>query len=468
MLLHLYNALWQLARPLLLRKLRRRGAVEPLYLHAVHQRFANYTPAERAQAQSHAGQWVWVHAVSLGETRAAAILLHALRARQPGLHVLLTHGTATGWQEGQKLLQPGDMQVWLPWDAHGAVQRFVQTFRPRVGLVMETEVWPQLLRACQQHGVPVALVNARLSAKTLRQSLRLKRLAAQSYGSLAVAYAQTAADADGLRQLGVQHTTVTGNLKFDATPDPALLQQGRTMRQRWQQHEAVPRPLAMLASSREGEEQLWLDALRQLPAAQQQAAHAIQWLIVPRHPQRFDEVAALLSRAGRQIKKRSNDAACGSISACDARLAGSKACASSSTSQALGPAPSVWLGDSIGEMPLYYAMADVVLMGGSFAPLGGQNLIEACACGCPVLLGRHTFNFAQASTQAIAAGAALRCADMADAVAHAAQLLLPSHPDGVRQRHGMQQAAVQFSQTHRGAAERVVADLQARGWLHGL
>ena len=454
MLLVLYNALWHLARPLLLRKLRRRGVAEPLYVHAVHQRFARYTPAEQAHAQSHAGQWVWVHAVSLGETRAAAILVNALRAARPQVRLLLTHGTATGWQEGQKLLQQGDMQVWLPWDSRAAVQRFVQTFRPRLGLIMETEIWPQLLRACQQHGVPVALVNARVSAKTLRQSLRFKSLATRAYGSLAVAYAQTAADADGLRQLGVQHSTVTGNLKFDATPDPALLQQGRAMRQRWQPHQPAPRPVAMLASSREGEEQLWLDALRQLSAAQQQAAHAIQWLIVPRHPQRFDEVAALLAHAGWQVKKRSNDAACGSISACETRLAGSQACVPS--------ASTVWLGDSIGEMPLYYAMADVVLMGGSFAPLGGQNLIEACACGCPVLLGPHTFNFAQASTQAIAAGAALRCADMADAVAQAAHLLLPTQPHAENPLQAMQQAAVQFSQTHRGAAQRVVADLLAR------
>ena len=203
MILALYNLLWQLARPLLLRKLSRRGQAEPLYLHAVHQRFARYTDQERQQAQTHAGQWVWLHAVSLGETRAADILLQALRAVQPGMRLLLTHGTATGRQAGQKLLREGDMQVWLPWDERGAVQRFVQTFRPRLGLIMETEIWPQLLQACGQQEVPVVLVNARLSEKTLRQWQRLPQLARQSYGRLSVAYAQTAQDAQRLQTLGV-------------------------------------------------------------------------------------------------------------------------------------------------------------------------------------------------------------------------------------------------------------------------
>ena len=258
MLLSASNLLLWLARPLLRRKLRRRGALEPLYLHATHQRFANYTAQELAQAGAHAGQWVWIHAVSLGETRAAAILLQALRQACPEMRLLLTHGTATGWQEGQKLLHAGDMQVWLPWDERRNAQRFVRTFRPRLGLIMETEIWPQLLLACQQHNTPVALANARMSAKTLRQSLRFKRLAAKIYGSLSATYAQSEADAQRLRTLQARAVQVTGNLKFDATPDPTLLQQGRHLRGLWQQADASPRPVAMLASSRDGEEQLLL------------------------------------------------------------------------------------------------------------------------------------------------------------------------------------------------------------------
>ncbi|MDO4795348.1 MAG: 3-deoxy-D-manno-octulosonic acid transferase [Brachymonas sp.] len=481
MLLALYNLLFWLAQPLLRRKLRRRSAAEPLYLHAVHQRFARYTPQEQQQAQSHAGQWLWVHAVSLGETRAAAILIQALRQMQPDLRLLLTHGTATGWQTGSTLLRDGDMQVWLPWDERGAVQRFVQTFRPRAGLVMETEIWPQLLQACRQHAVPVALVNARLSEKTLRQWQRLPRLARQAYDSLAVAYAQTAADAQRLHTLGAPVVQISGNLKFDATPDAQLLQQGRALRQHWQAqamqktaHAAPPRPVALLASSREGEEALWLQALQALPAAQRQA---LQWLIVPRHPQRFDAVAQLLQDAGLQVQRRSQ------IGPNDASTSPSPA-----TDQ-VSAHTTIWLGDSLGEMPMYYAAADLALMGGSFEKLGGQNLIEACACGCPVLLGPHTFNFAQASEQAIAAGAALRCADMANALQQALALLLPASlatagtvadaasADAAKatsapaETHAtptlaaMRQAAVAFSQAHQGAAVRIAADVQQRGWL---
>ena len=442
MILALYNLLWQLARPLLLRKLSRRGQAEQLYLHAVHQRFARYTDQERQQAQTHAGQWVWLHAVSLGETRAADILLQALRAVQPGMRLLLTHGTATGRQAGQKLLREGDMQVWLPWDERGAVQRFVQTFRPRLGLIMETEIWPQLLQACGQQEVPVVLVNARLSEKTLRQWQRLPQLARQSYGRLSVAYAQTAQDAQRLQTLGVPAVMVTGNLKFDASPDPVLLQQGQDLRRRWHAQQRAARPVALLASSRDGEETLWLQAWQALPPEQRDA---VQWLIVPRHPQRFDEVAHLLRTTGFAVKRRST----GQTDPDDGRQA-------------------VWLGDSMGEMPLYYAMADLALMGGSFAPLGGQNLIEACACACPVLLGPHTFNFSQASEQAIAAGAALRCNSMEQAVQQALALLSTAPAEtgaSDSTRAAMQRAALVFSQAHRGAAQRMTSDLHQRGWL---
>lgn len=470
MMLRFYNLLLWLAQPLLKRKLRRRGVAEPLYLHATHQRFARYTAHEQAQAQQHAGQWLWIHAVSLGETRAAGIVLQALRQTQPQLRLLLTHGTATGWQEGQKLLQAGDMQVWLPWDTRSAVQRFLRTFRPRVGLIMETEIWPQLLAACHAQGIPVALVNARLSEKTLRQWQRLPRLAQRVYGCLSTAYAQTEHDAQRLRTLGAASVLVTGNVKFDAAPSAELLQQGRALRQSWQQqgqHGAPAHPTVLLASSREGEEALWLQALQALPAAQRQA---VQWMVVPRHPQRFDAVATLLQAAGFAVHKRSQSYA--------------------HTQPA--NAATIWLGDSMGEMPLYYGMADAVLMGGSFEKFGGQNLIEACACGCPVLLGPHTFNFAEASEQAIAAGAAMRCTDMAHAVQQALALVAPStaHASstdtdaGTAAHHTaphhtppqcadrgnsrlatMQQAALAFSQAHRGAAARIAADMQQRGWL---
>ena len=470
MLLTLYRTAMALARPLLMRKLRRRGAQEPLYLHAVHQRFAEYTPEESQAAAAHAGEWVWLHAVSLGETRAAAVLLQALREARPGMRLLLTNGTATGRQEGEKLLQSGDLQVWMPWDSRAATRRFVETFRPRLGLLMETEIWPEILAACDAADIPVVLANARMSDKTLRQSLRFASLARRIYGLLQVAYAQTAGDAGRLQQLGVPEIVVTGNLKFDARPDPRQLALGHRLRSERDAAMSAagqkPTPVLMLASSREGEEQLWIDALAALPAEQRLAA---QWLLVPRHPQRFDEIAALLEQAGWKVRRRS---AWGVTDGNPGAPAGTEA---SQPSKALAlpvsvgndATPTVWLGDSMGEMVFYYALADLALMGGSFAPLGGQNLIEACACGCPVLLGPHTFNFAEASEQAIEAGAALRCEGMAEAVKQALELgeVCKNGMSATDKLSRMEVAALEFSQRHQGAAQRIVRDIEARGWL---
>ena len=421
----LYSLLMWAAQPFLRRKLRRRGQAEAGYLEAVNERFGFYTQPPEARSEL-----VWVHAVSLGETRTAGILLDALRARWPGLRVLLTHGTATGRAEGAGLLRAGDVQVWQPWDSQTAVARFFTHFRPRLGLLLETEVWPNTVASAQARGVPLALVNARLSDKSLQQALRMAPLSKPAYAALAAVYAQSDGDADRLRLLGAAVQGVFGNLKFDAMPDAAQQAQGR----RWRQ--ALAQPVLMLASSREGEED---DFLKQIVAlalsARAQAAMntiagaSVQVLIVPRHPQRFDEVQTLVEKHGLTVSRRS--AWNGEPQPAD-----------------------VWLGDSLGEMALYYAMSDVALLGGSFAPLGGQNLIEAAACGCPVIMGPHTFNFAEVSELAEAAGAARRVQDMAEAVRSARAML---------SRPATQQAAaaasLKFATRHRGATANTVQAL---------
>ena len=449
--LWLYSALAWASQPLLRRKLRRRARAEPGYAKAVGERFGRYQPSlDSLSPQSTSdllSRFVWVHAVSLGETRAAAILIDALRRELPGMRLLLTHGTATGRAEGEKLLQPGDVQVWLPWDTPGAVRRFLRQFRPVVGILMETEVWPNLVAACRQRGVPLVLANARLNARSLHRAQRMRWLAKPAYGALAAAWAQTDADAERLRALGAPVQGVLGNLKFDLVPDAELLARGRDWRAR------QLRPVVMLASSREAEEALWLEALRlkqaQVLASQELlaiknevstasgVASGVQWLVVPRHPQRFDEVQRLLQEAGLRVSRRSSWQA--------------------------GPPQEVdvWLGDTLGEMPLYYGLSDVVMLGGSFAPLGGQNLIEAAACGCPVVLGPHTFNFAQASELACAAGAALRVGDMAEGVERATTLA----GDAVALNQARARAEG-FAQAHRGAAKataRAVRQLLQRG-----
>ncbi len=419
-------ALW-LAQPLLRRKLIRRGAAEPGYLEAVDERFGRYSVVPDQGR-------LWVHAVSLGETRAAAILIAQLRQRLPGLRLLLTHGTATGRAEGARLLQPGDLQVWQPWDTPGAVHRFLAHFKPCAGVLMETEIWPNLAAACRQQGVPLALANARLNEQSLRGALRLAWLSRPAYRSLAAVWAQTEADAQRLRQLGAPVQGVFGNLKFDAEPDTAPLAQGRAWRQ------VCARPVVMFASSREGEEGLLLQALQPIGAnapqeraqgATELIANQVQWLIVPRHPQRFDEVAALVERHGLTLSRRS--------------------------AWVSGPEPAdVWLGDSLGEMALYYGLSDVALLGGSFAPLGGQNLIEAAACGCPVVMGPHTFNFAEAAGLAQQAGAATRVQDIEEAV-HSAAALVAQAP----RQQAARQAALAFAAAHRGAAAATAAAIAA-------
>ena len=429
----LYDLATWAAQPLLRRKLRRRGAAEPGYLHAVDERFGRYGASPARPDPERGAPLVWLHAVSLGETRAAAIVLPQLRAQWPGMRLLLTHGTATGRAEGVQLLQPGDVQLWQPWDTRAATRRFVQTYRPDIGVLMETEVWPNLTRACADAGVPLVLANARLSDKSLRGALRTGGLLPAAYRGLAAVYAQTEPDAARFRALGAPVAGVLGNLKFDAQPTDALLTLGRTWRVA-----VLGRPVIMLASSREGEEIEFFKQIKALAlAGQAQAAinHGVakaQYLLVPRHPQRFDELAALAAQQGLSVSRRSQ--------------------------WGIGvPQPAeLWLGDSLGEMAAYYALADVALLGGSFAPLGGQNLIEAAACGCPVVLGPHTFNFSLAAEQALAAGAALRAADLAQGL-DAAQALTLDAP----RRQAMADAGQAFARQHQGAAQRTAQALQA-------
>ena len=425
----LYSLVMWLAQPLLRRKLRRRSVQEPGYQQAAAERFGIYADA----AGPGGAGFIWVHAVSLGETRAAAVLIARLREHLPAMRLLLTHGTATGRAEGAKLLQAGDRQAWLPWDSNSAVQRFLDHFQPRIGILMETEIWPNLVNACQRADVPLVLANARLNEKSLLWAKRLAWLARPAYRGLSAVWAQTHHDAARFAELGVEVKGIFGNLKFDATPDAQQLATGRA----WRRELGIP--VVLLASSRAGEEACLLQILasRRLAAnagakGPTLTANELQWLIVPRHPQRFDEVAALIEAHGFAVSRRSGW---------------------------VGAAPvangSVWLGDSLGEMALYYGLADIALLGGSFEPMGGQNLIEAAACGCPVLMGPHTFNFAEAAELAQAAGAAQRAATLQEAVAAALELTGNDAKLALTR-----QAANAFASTQRGASERLARGIE--------
>ncbi len=415
-----YSLLLRVGLPLYLLRVWWRGRSEPLYAESMGERAGFYDEAVVRQA----AQPIWVHAVSLGETLAAAPLIAALRTAAPGSPLLLTHGTATGRAAGRPLLGPGDAQVWLPFDTPGAVTRFLDRFAPSVGILMETEIWPNLLAAAHRRGLPMALANARMSERSRRRGRRVDALLRPAFARLATTFAQTGADASRLRDAGASPVRVEGNLKFDLTPEAEVLARGRAWRS-----DAGDRPVVLAAITREGEEATLLSAWRAL------AAPRPLLVVVPRHPQRFDAVAELVVASGFTLSRRSR---WGDRPEPDAGSA------------------EIWLGDSMMEMPAWYAMADVALLGGSFAPLGGQNLILAAACGCPIVMGPHTFNFTEAARLAEEAGAALRVASMDDGVA--AAVALAASP-AARQRRS--DAARTFAAAHRGAATRIAAGVAA-------
>lgn len=407
----LYTFALYLLLPWALLHLWLRSRKQPAYLDHLAERFGRYEdPAPE--------RLIWIHAVSVGETRAAEPLVKALLQRLPDHRILLTHTTPTGRQTGIELFGNSVLRAYLPYDWPFAVRRFLDHFRPAKGIIMETELWPNLIDAAHRRGVPLYLVNARMSERSARGYARIGSLTRTALRQLAAISAQTERDAGRLEQLGAKGVAVTGNVKFDRSAPPEMLDRGAQLRLRFGQ----VRPVFLAASTRDGEEALILDALAaaRLPAD-------LLTVIVPRHPQRFDAVADLLRRRGIAFRRRSEDLPC-------------------------EPTTTVVLGDSMGEMFAYYAACDVAFVGGSLLPLGGQNLLEACAVGRPVIVGPHTFNFEEATEGAIAAGAALRVSD-AEALANALATLLA---DPERQaRMGM--AGRTFTERHRGATERTLA-----------
>jgi 3-deoxy-D-manno-octulosonic-acid transferase len=418
-----YSMAWWLAMPLVLLRLWWRGRKEPGYRQHLAERFGFYGNAAKPTRPC-----IWLHAVSVGETRAAEPLLDALLAHYPDHVILLTHMTPTGRATGKALFAhhaPRIVQAYLPYDTGWMVGRLLAHFAPRLCILMETEVWPNLIARCARQGVPVALVNARLSARSLAKAQRLSWLMQDAARAISCVAAQTEADAARLRQFGAPNVQVTGSIKFDVTPPQDALTAGALLRT-----QIGPRPVLLCASTRDGEEALIMGALASLglPDA--------LLLIVPRHPQRFDEVAQMAAGRRLRLVRRSE------LRAAPAQMV-------------FPPEVKVLLGDSMGEMFAYYAACDVAFIGGSLLPLGGQNLIEACALGKPVLIGPHTFNFSVVSEDAIAAGAALRVADATVLMQEAGSLLSDTSRCAM-----MGQQARAFALQHRGATSRTLALLQ--------
>ncbi|MES2076313.1 MAG: lipid IV(A) 3-deoxy-D-manno-octulosonic acid transferase [Pseudomonadota bacterium] len=446
-----YSAMWWLALPLVLGRLWLRGRKEPGYRAHWGERLGCYGGAgagtgaarvavtgtaasagEAAAASRAAGAdmpTIWLHAVSVGETRAAEPLVDALLAAYPQHRIVLTHMTPTGRATGAALFGRHGarlVQSYLPYDTATMVRRFLRHFAPRICILMETEVWPNLIAECGRAGVPVVLANARLSERSLRKAGRFGRLLLDAARGITLVAAQTEADAARVATLGAPRVEVTGSIKFDVVVPAAALATGAALRAH-----IGGRPVLLCASTREGEEALILDAFQQ---AREALPADVLLLIVPRHPQRFDEVEKLVAERGLALERRSTLALDGA--ALPARVA-------------------VLLGDSMGEMFAYYAACDCAFVGGSLLPLGGQNLIEPAALGKPVLIGPHTFNFAVVTEDALAAGGALRVADAAELMAATARLL-----GDAAARADMGRRALAFANQHRGATARTLALLQ--------
>ena len=405
-----YALAWLVALPLVLARLAWRSRRQPGYLDRLGERFGRYGPALP-------GPYIWIHAVSVGETRAAAPIVDALKERHPRHHILVTHMTPTGRATSREIFGDRVERAWLPYDLGFAARRFLENYRPELGIILETEIWPRLLEEAARMDIPVVLANARLSERSARRYAWVPSLTRWSFANLKGVAAQTEADARRFASIGARDPVVLGNVKFDLAVPAGMIERGAQFRARF----GTARPVWVAGSTREGEEALLVDAL----VAQAAPADALL-VIVPRHPQRFDDVVRLVESRGLAVARRSGDAAVPA----DVRVV---------------------VGDSMGEMFAYYAAGDVVIMGGSLLDFGSQNLIEACALGRPVIVGPHTFNFSEASRSAIAAGAAMRVGDAREAIAAAAAL----SADATR-REEMGAKGREFVAAHRGAVQRLM------------
>ncbi|HEX4871816.1 MAG TPA: lipid IV(A) 3-deoxy-D-manno-octulosonic acid transferase [Nevskiaceae bacterium] len=410
----LYLVLLHLLGPLLWLGLWWKGRRDPAYRRRVPERFG-HVPAIPG------GVAVWVHAVSVGEVLAALPLIRALVARHGEGQVYVTTGTPTGSERVLAALGARVHHSYAPYDLPHALRRFLDRVRPARVLVMETELWPCLFRELARRGIPLMIGNARLSPRSMGRYRRIAGFTASVTADITRVAAQSEADGARFRALGAPRVAVLGNLKFDAEPDPAQVAAGRALRARWGQA-----PVWIAASTHEGEERAALLAHQRL---RQRHAGAVL-VLVPRHPPRFAAVAAQLDASGLSWAARS---------------AGWPAAP-----------PAVLLGDSMGEMAHYLALADLAFVGGSLVPVGGHNVLEPAALGLPVLFGPHMHNFLPAQSILLGAGAAQTVAD-AEALAGAVQALFD---DPARRRQQGLAAAAALA-PHRGALQAHLEALAA-------
>jgi 3-deoxy-D-manno-octulosonic-acid transferase len=415
----LYSCLFYLALPLVALRLWLRARKAPAYAKRVSERFSYGLPSMQPGG-------IWVHAVSVGESIAAAPMIRGLLARYPQLPITVTCMTPTGSERIQALFanEPRIQHCYLPYDLPCAAKRFLDRVQPKLAVIMETELWPNHIHQCAKRGIPVALANARLSARSAKGYGRFAKLTAPMLAQMSLFAVQTETEAERFRSLGARPETVevTGSIKFDLTIDPQLLVRAAALRQQWH---ANDRPVWIAASTHEGEDEVVLAAHRQLLASYPDAL----LILVPRHPERFNPVFELCQQQGFATVRRSS-------------------------SEAVTAQTSVLLGDTMGELLFLYALADSAFVGGSLVPNGGHNLLEPAALAKPVISGPHVFNFLEIAAMMREAGA-LQEVDDAQGLALAVQRLFELPRDAQK----MAEAGLKVMKTNQGALQRLLDGL---------
>lgn len=413
----LYTLLFHLGLPLVALRLFLRSRKAPAYAQRVGERFALGLPALKPGG-------IWVHAVSVGESIAAAPMIRALMQRHPDLPITVTCMTPTGSERIRALFGDQVQHCYLPYDLPWAAARFLDRARPVLGVIMETELWPNHIHQCARRGIAVALANARLSERSARGYARFAGLTRPMLGEMSWIAVQTEAEAERFRQLGArpERVSVTGSIKFDLTIDPELLARAADLRDQWQ---ARQRPIWIAASTHAGEDEIILAAHRQLLEKHPDAL----LILVPRHPERFNPMAELCTREGLRTLRRST----GELVTADTQ---------------------VLLGDTMGELLFLFALADVAFVGGSLVPNGGHNLLEPAALGKPVLSGPHLFNFLEIAAQLREVGALREVAD-APSLAVAVAALWDEPASAER----MAEAGLGVMKANQGALERLLDGL---------
>ncbi len=423
----LYTLLIYFCLPLILLRLLWRGSRAPAYRRRWGERFGFVGRLDNAR------QVIWVHSVSVGETIAAAPMIRRLQQQYPESILLVTTMTPTGSEQVRKIFGDSVEHCYAPYDMPDAIARFLHRTQPAILVIMETELWPNLIHACHRRAIPVVLANARLSAKSAAGYARIGRLARPMLGKLTAIAAQTTEDGERFLQLGVgsEALEVTGNIKFDLQLDESLRHKATLLKKQWQGPDG--RPVWLAASTHRGEDDIILEAFREVLTNKSD----VLLVLVPRHPERFEEIAKLCEESGFRVSRRS-ELMTGDASIVESRI-------------------QIVLGDTMGELLSFCGASDITFVGGSLFAIGGHNLIEPAAWGVPVISGPHLFNFTEVARLLKEAGGLEVCANATELAAFVTRLLVDSV-----MRQQMANAALAVTEANRGALDRLTVLLESQ------